>query len=152
MKPHILILILLLCGVSACQTQKTTIFVDQTWNRSYAKTACDIYKHNYGAACVKTPQQMATELKARLSSAAQKSPACKNMTISYEPVGEETMKEYLDGWSLTLNVGIGGRDIDYSRSVWSMLDNKTKKRFDGPLWNSVEAATQICTVATRRGS
>jgi hypothetical protein len=152
-KPQLLTWVLLLFGaLSACQGQKATVFVDQTWNREYAKMACDTYKHNYEAACIKTPEQMANELRLRLASAVLQSRACKNVAISYELVSEENMKDYLGGWSLTLNIGIDGRDIDYSRSVWSLLDNKTKKRFDGPLGDSVGAATQICLVATSRGS
>jgi len=148
MKPQLLTWILLAGSLSACQRQKTTIFVDHTWNRDYAKTACYIYKSHYGGACVKTPEQIATELKLRLASAFLHNRACKNVTISYELVDEENMKDYLEGWSLILNAGIDGRDVDYSHSVWSMLDNKTKKRFDGSLRDSVEAATQICMAAT----
>jgi hypothetical protein len=150
-KLQLLAWILLVGSLSGCQKQKTNIFVDQTWNRSYAKNACEIYKRNHEAACVKTPEQMATELRLRLASAVLNSRACQNVAISYELVGEENIKDYLGGWRLTLNVGIDGRDIDYSHSVWSMLDNKTKKRFDGPLSDSVEAATQICLVAIRPG-
>lgn len=151
MKVQLLTWILLVGSLSGCQKQKTTIFVDQTWNRNYAKISCEIYKSNHDAACIKTPEQMATELRLRLASAVLNSRACKNVAISYALVGEENMKDYLGGWSLTLNVGIEGRDIDYAHSVWSMLDNKTKKRFDGPLSDSGEAATQICLVAARRG-
>lgn len=150
MKPQLLTWILLVVSLPGCQRQKTTIFVDQSWNRDYAKLACDTYKRNYGAACSKTPKQIATELRLRLASAVLNSRACKNVALSYEAVGEENKKEYLDGWSLILNVGIDARDIDYSHSAWSMLDNKTHKRFDGSLRDSVEAATQICLVATRR--
>jgi hypothetical protein len=57
----------------------------------------------------------------------------------------------LGGWSLTINTRIDGRDIDYSNSVWQMLDNKTKKRFEGPLKDAAEAAGQICMVTTERG-
>jgi hypothetical protein len=152
MKPQLLTWVLLVGNLFGCQRQKTTIFVDQAWNRGYVKNACDIYKRNYGTACLKTPEQMATELKVRLASGAQQSRACANVNISYELVGEERMKEYLEGWSLTLNLGIDGREIDYSHSVWTMLDNKTKKRFEGLLRDSVEAATQICSVAARRDS
>jgi hypothetical protein len=152
MKPPLLTWLLLIGSLFGCQRQKTTIFVDQAWNRGYAKNACDMYKRSYGTACLKTPDQMATELKVKLASGARQSRTCENVTISYELVGEENMKDYLEGWSLTLNVGIDGREIDYSRSVWTMLDNKTKKRFEGPLRDSVAAATQICSVATSRDS
>lgn len=150
MKVQLLTWILLVGSISGCQKQEATIFVDQTWNRAYAKNACEIYKRNHEAACIKTPEQMTAELRLRLASAVLNSRACKNVAISYDLVGEESMKDYLGGWSLTLNVGIDGRDIDYSHSAWNLLDNKTKKRFDGPLRNSVEAATQICLVATRQ--
>jgi len=152
MKSQLLTWILVVGSLSACQRQKTTIFVDQTWNRDYAKNACDTYKRNYEAACLKTSEQMATELKLRLASEVLHNRACKNVAIHYEPVDEENMRDYFAGLSLTLNVGIDDRDIDYSHSVWSLLDNKTKNRFDGPLRDSVEAATQICIVATIRGS
>jgi len=152
MKPRLLTWILLVGSLSACQGQRTTIFVDQAWNRGFAKNACDLYERNYGTACLKTPEQIATELKVKLASGAQQSRACDNVTISYELVGEESLKDYLGGWSLTLNIGIDSRDIDYSHSVWTMLDNKTKKRFEGLLRDSVEAATEICSVATRRDS
>ena len=85
------------------------------------------------------------------ASAVLQSPACKHVRISYEPVGEVDMKDYLSGWSLTFDVGIDSRDIDYSNSAWLMLDNKTKKRFEGPLKNAAEVATQICIAATGRG-
>jgi hypothetical protein len=152
MKLRLLTWILVMGNLSACQCQKTKIFVDQTWNRDYAKTACDIYKRNYEAACIKTPAQMAAELRLQLASAVLHNRACENVAISYEPVSEQNMKDYLDGFSLTLNVGIDRHDIDYLQSVWSMLDNTTKKRFDGPFRDSVEAATQICNIATKRSS
>lgn len=152
MKPQLLTLVLLVGSLSACQAQKTKIFVDQAWNRDYAKMACDTYKRNYEAACIKTAAQMATELRQRLASAVLNSRACENVAISYDPVSEPNMKDYLDGWSLALNVGIDGREIDYSQSVWSMLDNKTKKRFEGSFRDSIEAAAQICRIATKRGS
>jgi hypothetical protein len=151
MKSQIWTWILLTGSLAGCQTPKTTVFLEQAWNRDYAKNACEIYKRNYKAACLKTPEQMATELKLKLASAVLQSPACKHVTISYTPVGEENMKDYLGGWSLTINVRIDGRDIDYSNSVWQMLDNKTKKRFEGPLKDAAEAAGQICMVTTERG-
>lgn len=152
MKSQVLIWILLVGSLSACQRQKATIFVDHTWNRYHAKNACDMYKRNYEAACFKTPEQIATELKLRLASAFLHNRACKNVVIRYEFVDEQDMKDYLDGWRLTLNAEIDGRVIDYSHSVWSMFDNKTKKRFDGPLADSAEAATEICMVATGRSN
>jgi hypothetical protein len=150
MKPQILTSILLAGSLSSCQTRKNTIFLDQGWNRDYAKNACEIYKRNYQVACIKTPEQMATELKRRFASAVLQSPACKHVRISYEPVGEEDMKDYLGGWSLAFNVGIDIRDIDYSNSAWHLLDNKTKKHFEGPLEDATEAATQICIATTGR--
>lgn len=152
MKPKILPWILIVGSLAGCQTRKNTIFLEQTWNRDYAKNACQMYKHSYNSACIKTPEQMATELKLRFESAVRQSPACKLVTISYTPVGQEDMKDYLRGWSLTFDVEIEARDIDYSHSVWSMLDNKTKRRIEGPFTDAVEATTQICILATRRGS
>jgi hypothetical protein len=151
MKQQLLTWVLLVGSLCGCQRQKTTIFVDQAWNRGYAKNACETYKRNSTVVCIKTPEQMAAELKQRFASAVLQSPACKHVGISYEPVGEESMKVYLDGWSLTFNVGIDSRDIDYSNSAWRMLDNKTKKRFDGPLKDATAVATQICIAATGRG-
>jgi hypothetical protein len=150
LKPPILTSILLAGSLSGCQTRKNMIFLEQAWNRDYAKNACQIYKRNYNVACVKTPEQMATELKRRFASAVLQSPACKHVRISYEPVGEVDMKDYLSGWSLTFDVGIDIRDIDYSNSAWQMLDNKTNKRFEGPLKDAAEAATRICIATTRR--
>lgn len=149
MKPKILLWILFVGSLAGCQTRKNTIFLEQTWNRDYAKNACQMYKHSYNSACIKTPEQIATELKLRFASAVRQSPACKLVTISSAPVGQEDLKDYLRGWSLTFDVEIEAGDIDYSHSDWSMLDNKTKKRFGGPLWDSVEAATQICVAASR---
>jgi len=151
MKRRIWTSILLAGTLSGCQARKNTIFLEQAWNRDYAKNACETYKRNSTVACIKTPKQMATELKQRFASAVLQSPACKQVRISYEPVGEENLKDYLDGWSLAFNVGIDSRDIDYSNSAWRMLDNKTKKRFEGPLKDAAEVATQICIAATGRG-
>ena len=150
MQPQVLASILLAGSLSGCHTRKNTIFLEQAWNRDHAKNACEIYRRTYNVACIKTPEQMATELKRRFGAAVLRSPACRNVKISYEPVGEEDMKDYLSGWSLTFNVGIGIRDIDYSNSAWQMLDNKTKKRFDGSLEDAAEAATQICIATTGR--
>lgn len=150
MKPRILTSLVLAGSLSSCGARKNTIFLEQAWNRDHAKNACDIYKRNYNVACIKTPEQMATELKRRLASAVLQSPACRHVTISYEPVGEEDMKDYLIGRSLTFNVGIDIGDIDYSNSAWQMLDNKTKKRFEGPLEEAAEAARQICIATTGR--
>ena len=150
MKPQILAWILLAGSLSGCQTRKNTIFLEQAWNRDHAKHACEIYKRSYNVACIKTPEQMATELKQRFASAVLQNPACRHVRISYEPVDEEDMKDYLSGWSLTFDVGIGVRDIDYSSSAWQMLDNKTKKRFEGPFEDPAKAATQICIATTGR--
>jgi hypothetical protein len=128
------------------------IFLDSAWNRDYSMNACEIYKKNLGVACIKTSEQMATELRLRFASAVLQSPACKDVTITNEHLGERNLKEYEGGWSLAFNVGIDGGDIDYSNSEWQIIDNKTKKRFsEGPLKDAVEAATRICTVATGRG-
>jgi hypothetical protein len=153
MKPRQLIICVLLAGIlSGCQKQKETVFLDSWWNRDYAMNACEIYKKNLGVACINTPEQMATELRLRLASAVLQSPACKDVTITNEPLGEKNLKEYEGGWSLSFNVGIDGGAIDYSNSEWQIIDNKTKKRFsEGPLKDAVEAATRICTVATGRG-
>jgi hypothetical protein len=138
-----------LCG---CQKQKETIFLDSWWNRDYAMNACESYKRNFGVACINTPEQMATELRLRFASAVLQSPTCKDVTITYEPMGGGNTNEYQSGWSLSFNVGIDGGAIDYSNSMWQIVDIKTKKRFsEGPLKDAVEAATRICTVATGRG-
>lgn len=150
MKLETLACILLAGNLSGCGTSQRTIFIEQAVNRDYAKIACDLYKYDHHSACLRTPKQMTADLEARLTSAMLKSPACKHVAINYTPVAPENIKYYLAGWSLTFNVEIDGRDIDYSHSAWSMLDNKTKKRFDGSLSNSVEAATQICILAARR--
>jgi hypothetical protein len=139
----------LLC---ACQHQKETIFLDSAWNRDYALNACEIYKKNLSVACIKTPEQMATELRLRLASAVSQSPACKGVTVTNKPLAERDLKDYENGWSLSFNVGIDGGDIDYSNSEWQIIDNKTVKRFaEGQFKDPVEAATRICTVATGRG-
>jgi hypothetical protein len=151
MKLQTLVCILLVGSLSSCRTSQRTIFIEQAVNRDYVKIACDIYKYDHHSACLRTPKQITADLEASLMSAMLQNPACQHVTISYTPVAEEKMKDYLDGWSLTFDVGIDGRDIDYSRSVWSMFDNKTKKRFYGSLSDSVEAATQICVLVTRRG-
>ena len=153
MKFRQLMMCVLLAGIlSACQKRKETIFLDSAWSRDYAMNACEIYKKNYNIACFKTPEQMATELRLRFASAVLQSPACKDVTITNEPLGERNLKDYEGGWSLSFNVGIDGGDIDYSNSEWQIIDNKTKKRFsEGPLKDAVEAATRICTVATGRG-
>jgi hypothetical protein len=149
MKAQLFTCILLAGSLYGCRTRQTTIFLEQASNRDFAKIACEIYKHDHNIACIKTPKQMATDMTLRLALAVLQNPACKHVTISYTPVGEENMKSYLAGQSLTFNVAIDGGDIDYSNSNWWMLDNKTKKRFEGPLKNSVEAATQICVAATQ---
>jgi hypothetical protein len=149
MKLRTLEWILLTSSLCGCRTHQTTIFVEQTLNRDYAKIACDIYKRNHNITCLRTPDQMTTDLQARLTLAVLQNPACKHVTISYTPVSEEKMKDYLAGWSLTFDVGIDDRDIDYSNSAWHMLDHKTKKRFDGPLRNSADDSTQICLAALR---
>jgi hypothetical protein len=138
-----------LCG---CQKQKETIFLDSWWNRDYAMNACELYKKNLGVACINTPEQMATELRLRFASAVLQSPACKDVTITNEPMGASNTNEYQSGWNLSFNVGIDGGAIDYSNSVWQIVDIKTHKRFsEGPLKDAVEAATRVCTVATGRG-
>ncbi|MGC2830249.1 MAG: hypothetical protein WB994_11465 [Candidatus Acidiferrum sp.] len=74
------------------------------------------------------------------------------MIITSEPIGAQNLKDYENGWSLSFNVGIEGGDIDYSNSVWQIIDVKTKKRFgEGPMKDAVEAAARICTVATGMG-
>jgi hypothetical protein len=151
MKQQTLVCILLAGSLSGCRTHETTVFVERSANRDYVKIACDVYKYDHHSACLRTPKQMTADLEVRLTSAMLENPACKHVTISYTPVSEENEKYYLAGWSLIFHVGIDGRDIDYSHSVWSMFDNKTKKRFDGSLSDSVEAATQICILAARRG-
>jgi hypothetical protein len=114
--------------------------------------ACEIYKKNYKVACFNNPEQISTELRLRFASAIRQSAACKDVTVSDEPLGQQNMKAFEDGWSLSFNVGIDGGDIDYSNSQWQIIDNKTKKRFgEGPLKDAVEAATRICTVATGQG-
>jgi|ERR1700676_5464781 len=153
MKPRQFIICVLLAGIlSGCQKRKETIFLDSAWNRDYAMNACEIYKKNLGVACIKTPEQTATELRLRFASAVLQSPACKDVTVTNEPLGEQNMKDYENGWSLSFNVGIDGGDIDYSNSEWQIIDVKTKKRFgEGPMKDAVEAASRICTVATGMG-
>src|ERR1700737_1750774 len=104
---------LLASVMCACQTRKETIFLDSAWNRDYAMNACEIYKKNLGVACIKTPKQMATELRLRFASAILQSPACKDVTTTNELLGERNLKDYGGGWSLSFNVGIDGGDIDY---------------------------------------
>jgi hypothetical protein len=149
MKLQTFICVLFVGSLCSCQTHQTTIFVEQTLNRDYAKIACDIYKRNHDSACLRTPEQMTADLEERLASAVRQDPACRYVTISHGPVGDENMKSYLAGWSLTFDIGIGNRDIDYSNSAWHLLDHKTKKSFDGSLENSADAATQICLVTLR---
>lgn len=143
----------LLAGVfCACQKQKETIFLDSAWDRDYAMNACEIFKKNSGVDCIKTPEQMATELRLRFASSVLQSQACKGVIITSEPIGAQNLKDYENGWSLSFNVGIEGGDIDYSNSVWQIIDVKTKKRFgEGPMKDAVEAAARICTVATGMG-
>src|SRR5712692_43924 len=136
---------LLVGSLSGCQKQKATVFLDSAWNRDYAMNACEIYKRNYKAACFKTPEQISTELRLRFASAIRQSAACKDVTVSDEPLGQQNMKAFENGWSLSFNVGIDGGDIDYSNSQWQIIDNKTKKRFgEGPMKDAVEAATRVC--------
>lgn len=149
MKLQTLIGILLAGSLCSCRTHQTTIFVEQPMNRDYAKIACDIYKRNHDSACLRTPEQITADLEERLASALLRNPACKYVTISHGPVGEEDMKNYLAGWSLTFDVAIGNRDVDYSNSGWQLFDHRTKKRFDGSLRDSADAATQICLVTLR---
>ena len=149
MKPQRLLCILLVGCLCGCRTRQTTIFVEQNLNRDYARIACDTYKRNHNSACLRTPEQMTTDLEQRLASAVLQNPACKHVTISRGPVAQENMKDYLAGWSLTFDIGIADRDIDYSNCAWQLLDHQTKKRFDGPLKNSADAATQICLLTLR---
>lgn len=150
MKRQILLVCILLAGSSCgCRNQQTTIFVEHSLNRDYAKTACDIYKRSHNTPCLRTPEQMTTDLEARLTSAVQQNPACKHVIINSDPVAGENMKTYMAGWTLTFDFGIVDRDLDYSNSAWELFDHKTKKRFDGPLKNSADVATQICLVALR---
>jgi hypothetical protein len=152
MARQLLICVLLAGVLSGCQKRKETIFLDSAWNRDYAMNACEIYKKNLGVACIKTPEQIATELRLRFASAVLQSPACKDVTITDEPLGQQNMKAFDGGWSLSFNVGIDGGDIDYSNSEWQIIDNKTKKRFgEGPIKDAVQAAARICTVATGMG-
>ncbi len=117
-----------------------------------AMNACELYKNNYRVACLKTPEQIATELRLRFASALLQSAACKKVTLNYAPLNQGIGKEYEDGWRLSFNIGIDGGEIDYSNSDWQIIDNKTKKRFgEGSLKDAVEAATRICTVATGQG-
>ena len=144
---------ILFVGVlSGCQKRKETIFIDSAWNRDYAMNACEIYKKNLGVACIKTPEQMATELRLRFASAVLQSPACKDVAITDEPLSERNLKDCENGWSLSFNVGIDGGGIDYSNSEWQIIDVKTRKRFgEGPMKDAVESAIRICIVATGRG-
>ncbi|MGB7437286.1 MAG: hypothetical protein WBR26_07285 [Candidatus Acidiferrum sp.] len=147
MKAHLFTAILLVGILTGCQTRKMTIFLDQSWNRENVKNACEVYTRTSNNACVRIPRQMADDLRGKFASAFLQSRACKGINISYDPVGDEAMKDYLSGWSLTFDIGIDSRDIDYTHSVWQMLDNKTKRRFEGPLRDVDEAAMQICRLA-----
>jgi hypothetical protein len=147
MKAHLFTAIFFVATLTGCQTRKMTIFLDQSWNRDNAKNACETYKRTSNNSCVRIPQQMADDLKREFASAFLQSRACKGVNISYDPIGDEAMKDYLSGWSLTFDIGIASRDIDYTHSAWQMLDNKTKRRFEGPLKDVDEAATQICMLA-----
>ena len=139
-------------ALAACEKRKTVVFVDTAWNRDYAKNACEIYQRNLNVACIETPEQIATKLKLRFSSSVRQTPACNDVTISYEPLGKNNLKDFEDGWSLSFNVGIDGGAVDYSNSEWQVIDNKTRKSFgEGPLKDAVEAATRICVVATGNG-
>src|ERR1700737_5120563 len=89
---------LLASVMCACQTRKETIFLDSAWNRDYAMNACEIYKKNLGVACIKTPEQMATELRLRFASGVLQSPACKDVTITYAPMGGGNTNEYKSVW------------------------------------------------------
>jgi len=145
MKAQLFTAILFVGTLTGCQTRKMTIFLDQSWNRDNAKNASEVYTSNNS--CVRIPQQMADDLRREFASAFLQSRACKGVNISYDPVGDEAMKDYLSGWSLTFDIGIASRDIDYTHSGWQMLDHKTKRRFEGPLKDVDEAATQICMLA-----
>src|SRR5467141_3043087 len=106
MKPRQLMMWVLLAGIlSGWQKRKETVFLDSWWNRDYAMNACEIYKRNLGVACINTPEQMATELRLRFASAVLQSPACKDVTITYAPMGGGNTNEYQSGWSLSFNVG-----------------------------------------------
>jgi len=96
---------LLASALWACQRRKERIFLDSAWSRDYATNACEIYKRSLGVNCIKTPEQMATELRLRFASAVLQSPACKDVTITNEPLGEQNLKEYESAWSLSFNVG-----------------------------------------------
>jgi hypothetical protein len=103
-------------------------------------------------AYINTPEQMATELRLRFASAVLQSPACKDVTVTYEPMGAGNTNEFQSGWSLSFNVHIDGGAIDYSNSEWQIVEIKTKKRFsEGPMKDAVETATRVCIVATGRG-
>ena len=148
----IVVCALLVGTLSGCRTRKTTIFVDNWWNRDYAKNACEAYQERYNVGCFKTPDEIATELKLRFASSILQAPACKDVTISYEPLNEKNLKAYEDGWDLSFNIGVDGGDVDYSNSIWQIIDGRTKKRFaEGPLKDPVEAATRVCTVVTGQG-
>jgi len=148
MKAHLFTAILFVGTLTGCRTHKMTIFLDQSWNRDNARNACEVYKRTSNNSCVRIPRQMADDLRREFASAFHQSRACKGVDISYDPVGDEAMKDYLSGWSLTFDIGIAGRDIDYTQSAWQMLDHKTKRRFEGPLKDADEAATQICMLAS----
>jgi hypothetical protein len=98
MKPRHLIICVLLAGIfSGCQKRRETIFLDSAWNRDYAMNACEIYKKNLGVACIRTPEQMATELRLGFESAVLQSPACKDVTITNDPLGQRNMRAFEDG-------------------------------------------------------
>jgi hypothetical protein len=152
MKAQLFTAILFVGMLSGCKTRKTTIFFDHSWNHDNVKLACEIYKRTSNNSCVGTPKQMADDLSREFASAFLQTQACKAINISYDPVNDETKKEYLRGWSLTFDIEIDSRDIDYAHSVWQMLDNKTKRRFEGSLKDVNQAATQICMLANGQHS
>src|SRR5260370_42055436 len=118
---------LLAVFLSEFQKRKESVFHDSARSRDYAMHACEIYKKNLSVACIKTPEQMASELRLRFASAVLQRPACRDVTVTNEPLGERNLKDYEDGWSLSFNVGIDGGDIDYSNSEWQVIHHKTKK-------------------------
>jgi len=137
--------------ITACEKQKAVVYVDEAWNRDYAKSVCEMRQKNTGVACIDSPEQIATGLKLRFSSAVRQATACKNVTVNYGFV-IKNLDEFKSGWSLSFNVGIDDGATDYSNSEWQIIDNKTQKKYgEGSLKDAVEAATRICVLATESG-
>ncbi len=144
--------VLLAVVLTGCHKQKTTIFLDTAWNRDFAENACEASRKNHQTPCFQSPEQIANELRVKFLSVFQQTPACKDVSISADPLNAGKLKEHEAGWSLSFNIGLENGEIDYPSSEWQIIDNKTLKRFSaGTLKDMNQAATQVCIVAKGRG-